>query len=134
MAKSRALFSHVSTWLTLIPVAPQPAHTPQPLTIPSTFFILSIPWRYLTPHIPFLNPKALTDWSTRFARYDRLGATVTKTTTLWTGKSTVWLAEPRAVKVVSIDRRSWSKPTEMYEVRWSKSDQAIEWSSCFRRR
>lgn len=39
------------------------------------------------------------------AGYAELGATIMKTCTLTTGKSTLWVAEPRAVKVVSIDRR-----------------------------
>jgi len=88
----------------------------------------------MVPHVPFLNPKRLTDWSTRFGRYDRLGSTVTKTTTLMTGKSTVWLAEPRAVKVVSIDRRAWAKPTEMYKVsRGDRHLRAIKVAASFRR-
>lgn len=105
----------------------------QALDVPSIFFVLPIPWRLLLPHVPLLNPLRRTDWTTRFARfvpplcsvsiscvegvkadllggvgwtgYKELRSSVVKTTHLTNGTSTLWLADKRAVKLVSIDRK-----------------------------
>ena len=76
-----------------------------------------MPFRFLLPNVPILNPINSQAWTLRFKKYAALGdSPIVKSDCPGTKLPILHIGSAQAARTINVQRRTWIKPVEMYQV------------------